>query len=236
MIPTAERLDELFRTGTLKRLGIGVRRACYELPGTGLCVKCYRSEDEIALGKHVGYEPFKPLKGAVVREIRRNRFSDVGNTSCQEWRYYQSLKRRLPPELMAVFPRTLERVLVPSRGWCLVEERVTNADGTSVRALHQAWLAAPKEMRSQLLSRLEMLTAGLIRHAVRFYDPHNILVQTGEDGDVRLRITDFEPASRTFVSLDRLAPALVRLKLRRRFSRYRNLFGMTRVCEGDAHE
>lgn len=226
-MPTAEELEALFRAGSLKRLGMGARRACYAIPDTGLCVKCYRSDEEIALGKHVGYEPFKPLKGAVVREIRRNRFSETGNTSCQEWCYYQRLKPRLPPELMAVFPKTLERVLVPSRGWCLVEERVTNADGSSVRAFHQVWATAPAADRPLLLKRLETLTEGLIRHAVRFYDPHNILVQTDADGSLRLRITDFEPASRTLVALDSLAPALVRLKLRRRFARYRRLFGMT---------
>ena len=224
---SAEQLEALFRAGALERLGIGVRRACYAIPDAGLCVKCYRSDEEIALGKHVGYEPFKPLKETVVREIRRNRFSEAGNTSCQEWRYYQRLKRRLPPGLMAAFPGTLERVLVPSRGWCLVEERVMNADGTPVRAFHQVWAAAPAVDRPQLLAQLEVLTEGLIRHAVRFYDPHNILVQTGADGSIRLRITDFEPASRTLVALDSLAPALVRLKLRRRFARYRRLFGMT---------
>ena len=227
MIPTAEQLDELFRAGAMERLGIGVRRACYAIPGTDLCVKCYRSEEEIALGKHVGYAPFKPLKRAVVREIRRNRFSDAGNTSCQEWRSYQALLRRLPSELMAVFPGTLERVLVPSRGWCLVEERVEDADGTPARAFHQAWSVAPDEARPGLLTLLETLADGLVRHAVRFYDPHNILVQMEADGGARLRITDFEPVSRTLVSLDRLAPALVRLKLRRRFARYRSMFGLT---------
>ena len=226
MIPTAEQLDEWFKAGALKRLGIGVRRACYAIPDANLCVKCYRSEEEIALGKHVGYEPFKPLKGAVVREIRRNRFSDSGNTSCQEWRYYHTLKGHLPSNLMAAFPETLERRLVPSRGWCLVEDLVANADGTPVRSFHQVWNASPLDERSRLLARFDVLTEGIVRHAVRFYDPHNILVQTCADGEVRLRITDFEPASRTLVSLDRMMPAFVRMKLRRRFDRYRRMFGI----------
>ena len=226
MMPTAEELDELFRAGTMKRLGIGSRRSCYEIPGTGLCVKCYRSEEEIALGKHVGYEPFKPLKDAVVREIRRNRFSDSGNTSCQEWRYYCDLKRRLPPGLMAAFPETLDRLLVPSRGWCIVEDVVANADGTPVQAFHKVWMSSRDADRRRIYAQLETLTEGLIRYAVRFYDPHNILVQTDAGGAIRLRITDFEPASRTFVALDRMMPALVRMKLRRRFARYRRMFGI----------
>ena len=226
MIPTAEQLEELFRAGTMKRLGIGVRRACYAIPGTNLCVKCYRSEEEIALGKHVGYAPFKPLKDAVVREIRRNRFSDSGNTSCQEWRYYCDLRRRLPPGLMAAFPETLDRLLVPSRGWCIIEDAIANADGMPVQAFHKVWMSSRDAERRRIYARLEALTEGLIRHAVRFYDPHNILVQTCPDGDVRLRITDFEPASRTFIALDRMMPSLVRMKLRRRFARYRRMFGI----------
>ena len=43
---SAEQIDELLKSGTLERLGIGSRRACYRLPEVGLCVKCYRSDDE----------------------------------------------------------------------------------------------------------------------------------------------------------------------------------------------
>ena len=223
---TVERIDAYLKSGEAVLLGMGVRRACYAIPGTGLCVKCYRSDEEIALGKYVGSPSFVPLRPSVVREIRHNRFSDSGNTSCQEWRYYHALRNRLPPELMAVFPATLDRVNVPSRGWCLVEDVVANADGTPVQAFHRVLFSASADERSRLLSQFEMLTEGLVRHAVRFYDPHNILVQRCADGNVRLRITDFEPASRTFVSLDRIWPALVRLKLRRRFARYRSKFRM----------
>ena len=34
MIPTAEQLDEWFKAGTMKRLGMGSRRACYAIPDT----------------------------------------------------------------------------------------------------------------------------------------------------------------------------------------------------------
>ena len=229
MIPTAEQLEALFQAGTMKRLGIGSRRVCHAIPETGLCVKCYRSEEEIALGKHVGYEPFKPLKAAVVREIRQHRFSDSGNTSCQEWRYYQALRRRLPAALLEVFPDRIERLLVPSRGWCIVEEMIVNADGSPVRKFHDAWQAADPGGRERLMAAFRQLADGLVRYAVRIYDPQNILVQWRADGTFALRITDFEPASRTFIALDRLSPALVRMKVRRRFARYlktyRALFG-----------
>ena len=81
----------------------------------------------------------KPLAPSVIREIRSHRFSDAGNTSCQEWRYHEVLKKRLPPDLLAVFPETLVRVMVPGRGWCLVEEEILNADGTPPRKFHEAY-------------------------------------------------------------------------------------------------
>ena len=227
MIPTAEQLDELFRAGAMERLGMGSRRACYAIPGTSLCVKCYRSEEEIALGKYAGTVSFVPLRPSVVREIRHNRFSDRGNTSCQEWRYYQTLKAHLPPALMAAFPAPLDRLIVPSRGWCIVEDIVANADGTPVQAFHSALAAAPKDDRSRLLEQLETLEKGLIRYAVHFYDPPNILVQRCADGGTRLRITDFEPVSHTFVPLDSLSPIFVRLKLHHRFAHYHAMFGIT---------
>ena len=226
-IPSAEELAALFGAGRLTRLGMGSRRACYALPGGVLCVKCYRSEDEIAEGRHPGKTPAKPLRKAVVREIRRHRFSEGGNTSCQEWRCLAKLRRRLPPELAAVFPETLERVLVPSRGWCLVEEVVRNADGSSARKFHEAYIAAhDPQVRDRLLAALKSLCAALARHAVSFYDPQNVLVQWAADGTFRLRIVDFEPASRAFVPLDRMLPFLVGLKVRRRFARYLKSFDM----------
>ena len=225
MIPTAEQLEALFQAGTMKRLGIGSRRVCHAIPDTGLCVKCYRSEEEIALGKHVGYEPFKPLKNAVIREIRQHRFSDSGNTSCQEWRYYQALRRRLPAALLEVFPGRIERLLVPSRGWCIVEEMIVNADGSPVRKFHEAFVRVDdSRLRRDLLEAMNALADSLARHAVRFYDPQNVLVQWTAPGAFRLRIVDFEPVSRTFISPDAFLPALVRLKVRRRFARYRKTY------------
>ena len=211
----------------MERLGIGSRRACYAIPGTGLCVKCYRSEEEIALGKHVGYEPFKPLAAAVVREIRRHRASER-NTSCQEWRYYNELKGRLPAELAAAFPDVLERVFVPARGWCVVENVICNHDGSPVRKFHEvlqdAAFKGDARKRDSLTAALDGLEDGLVRYAVRFYDPQNVMVQWTAEDAFRLRIVDFEPATRSFIPLDSVLSALVRRKVRRRFARYREAF------------
>ncbi len=222
---TAEEIDALLNSGALMRIGMGVRRSCYALPGGRLCVKCYRSDDEIAEGKHPGREPFKPLAQSAVEEIRRCRFSDKGNTSCQEWRYYMSLRKRLPPELLAVFPETLERILVSGRGWCLVEDVVTNADGSSPLKFQAASAAVGDlGLRDRMLSAMKGLCESLAQHGVCFYDPQNVLVQWMADGTFRLRIVDFEPATRALIPLDKLCPALVRLKVRRRFKRYLKSF------------
>ena len=71
---SAEEIEKLLKSGAAKRLGIGSRRTCYALPGGRLCVKCYRSDAEIAEGKHPGRLPFKPIAPAVAQEISRFRF------------------------------------------------------------------------------------------------------------------------------------------------------------------
>ena len=225
MMPTAEQLDEWFKAGALKRLGMGSRRACYAIPDTNLCVKCYRSDAEVSEGKYPWRRPATPLAPAVVREIKKYRFDERRNTSCQECRYWKELKQRLPSNLMSVFPSVVEQVVVPVRGWCAVEETVSNEDGSAVKRFHEVLADSSPEERHRLFSAFDRLVEELCCHAVRFYDPQNILVQQSADGAFRLRITDFEPASRTFVPLDRWSSAFVRVKLRRRFARYRNMVG-----------
>ena len=228
-------LEELFHSGKMKRLGMGARRACYDIPCSKLCVKCYRTESEIAEGQHPG-GPFRPLREAVVREIRRNRNSDTGNTSCQEWRYYKSLKLRLPAELMKAFPEMLERVFVPSRGWCLVESKVMNADGTPSKNFPDAFAEAHgREARERLVLAIEKFFKSVAKAGIRFYDPQNTIVQYAFDGSFRLRIVDFEPAARTLVPLDSIVPGLVGMKVRRRFARFmrENRFRMRMKYDDD---
>ena len=208
------------------RLGMGSRRTCYRLPGVDLCVKCYRSDEEIAEGKNPGVSPFKPLARCVVREIRRFRFDERRNTCCQEYRYGLELRERLPKDLMTVFPATMEQMFLPSYGWAVVEELIVNADGTSPRRFAQAWLVADAQRQVELTASFKALGHELARHSVRVYDPPNVLVQWLSDGSFRLRIMDFEPASRLFLPIDRI-PVLVRFKIRRRFARYLRNWNIT---------
>jgi hypothetical protein len=219
---TAEELDTLFRKGKLVRIGDGSRRVCYTLPGGTFCVKSYRSEEELdtrmrpdgTLEKH-------HLKPSVIREIRKARFDEKHNTSCKEYRYGLKLKKKLPVELFAAFPERVEQIFVPSRGWCLIENIVQNADGTPVKKFAVEYKVSNKKDRSAMLFLLESFLNKLIQYKVKFYDPQNVMVQFDAGGNFKLRIVDFEPVSRTFISLDSIFPFVAAHKLQRRMLRFK---------------
>ena len=126
-IPTAEELEALFQEGKMARIGDGSRRVCYALPGGGLCVKSYRSENELETRmRSDGSIERHPLKSSVISEIRKARFDERFNTSCREYRYWKELRQRVSTEQLEAFPKTMEMVCIPSRGWCLVEELIEN--------------------------------------------------------------------------------------------------------------
>ena len=216
-IPASEELNNLFLEGKMERLGMGSRRTCYKIPGTKFCVKCYRSDDEIKEGKYEGAVALAP---SVVREIIKARFDEKRNTSCQEYRYWRKLKETLPPEVFAAFPQKMECVLVPARGWCLVEERLENFDGSKPEDFKTAYFAADDKIKKSLLSAFLRLIEQFRFYAVRFYDPQNLLILRTSNDDFVLRIVDFEPASRSFLSIDSILPPLVRRKTMRRARRW----------------
>lgn len=216
-LPRVEELESLFLEGKMVRLGMGSRRACYRIPDVDLCLKCYRSDDEIEEGLFGGNLELSP---SVVREIKSARSDERRNTSCQEYRYWKKLREKLPEELFSVFPQTMECIFVPSRGWCAAEELVKNSDGSQPRHFAAEYKAVDGIEKSKLLSALDGMLAGFSAHSVRLYDPQNIIVQRFDDGSFRLRIVDFEPATRCFIPLDSIFPALIRRKTARRVGRW----------------
>ena len=223
----AEDIEALLKSGALTRLGMGTRRVCYALPGGMFCMKCYRSDDEISEAINFGGE-IKPLRSSVVREIRQNRFSDKRNTSCIEWRYHRELLATMPKELLEVFPERMERIYLPTYGWCLVETIIANFDGTAVRPVAdeirrlsaQGATYADLARAVALIKALSPLFDMLADAAVRFYDPPNVIVQWTGPETFRLRIADLEPRARTVVSLDRWFDFCARFKCRRRYKRF----------------
>lgn len=223
-IPTAEELEALFREGRMERLGMGSCRTCYKIPGSAFCVKCYRSDEEIEEGRCGGSIK---LSSSVVREIKWARFSKRRNTSCQEFRYWQKLRNKLPKELFALFPQRIELVCSSSRGWCVVEELVENFDGTKVRGLAQEYRAAGESGKQALLAAMKVVAEGFLKFSVKLYDPQNIVVQWTSAEAFCLRLLDFEPTTRSFIPFDSILPFLVRMKTKRRFKRYlRNQLGV----------
>ena len=216
--PTAEELEVLFQEGKMERIGMGSRRACYALPGGKLCVKCYRSDAEIEEGKVQG-RSVKQLPSAVVQEIVRYRADDRRNTSCQEYRYWNNLKNRLPSFLMEVFPAFMQLIFVSSRGWCLIEELIVNDDGTYPQTIHKKLLEPPSLDQKKVESSFKILIEEMATYSVRVYDPSNFLVQRCGSG-FKLRLADIEPSPRTFLPVDNIFPSLISGKVQRRARRF----------------
>lgn len=218
---TAEELDELFRSDALERIGMGSRRACYRLPCGKLCVKCYRSDKEILEGKDPGSPNSRPLAPAAAKEIQRFRFEEHRNTCCQEYRYW----KYLPEDIRRYFPATIEMRNTASRGWSLIEELIRNEDGSPIVKFFTAWKDSDSKRQRLLASLLDELEASFAHHSIRFFDPQTIMVQRTREGFC-LRIPDFEPATRALIPIDTLFPILIRMKMRRRFMRYRKTLGI----------
>jgi len=212
--------------GSAKRIGIGQRRACYLLPGGETCLKVYRSDAEIDEGAHPERKETRPLRPTVIREIRSARCHGRRNTCCREYAYYRDLAGRLPKRLLDVFPERVEQVFVPGRGYGLIECVVRDADGSPSRSFASVYSGADAHLKKLLVGELNGLAAAFERYAVRFYDPQNVIVQMCTDGGFRLRIVDFEPDARTFFRPDAIFQMLVRLKVRRRFTRFRKQLGV----------
>ena len=107
-----------------------------------------------------------------------------------------------------------------SRGWCILEERIINANGAEPEHFAHAFRKADSRKKAQLLHSLKRLLVGLISNSVRLYDPQNIVVQNLQDGKFELRLMDFEPSGRCLIPIDALLPAFIRMKSFRRARRW----------------
>ncbi len=198
------------KTEKSAEVGKGSRRICTRIPGTDLCLKRYRDDDEVG--------------ASVRREIARARFDRRLNTCAQEYDYLQEVKKLLAQDVLEVFPETFELREDPNVGWHLVESLVLNGDGSVPERFSRTYRASPPSLRAKLFAAFRNLMHAFEAAAIRFYDPQNVIVQwpgrpfAGEE--FRLRIVDFEPASRALLPIDLLFPCLRRRKIRRRVRRY----------------
>jgi len=200
-----------FDTSSELLLGEGSLRSCYRIPGEPRCVKFYRDPST--------HKPW--TKARTKCHIRFARFILWANANYQEWRYHRRLKRQLPPDLFAVFPESVELVRSAERGWGIVESLLVNADGSPPkRILDEMTATRDPVLQRALLDAAALLLNRLADHAVRFFDPPNLLVQWTGPRTFQLRITDFEPNCKTVIPGLSLIPSYVRSKARRRNQRF----------------
>lgn len=192
-------------------IGEGSIRSCYRVRGKPLCLKFYRQP-----GTHYWW-----TKSSTRRHVWLARFIPWLNANWQEWRYHRKLQRRLPADLLAAFPETVELAYSSERGWGIVESLVVNADGTpSRRILDEFPHIADPDMRRRAYEAASALLSRLAEHAVRFFDPPNLLVQWVDAATFRLRITDFEPNCKAVIPGLSLVRPYVRRKALRRSARF----------------
>lgn len=206
-IPTLEELEAMMGRGELKLLGAGSRRECYAIPGTQLCLKCYRDESTAP-------------NASVAREIRKYRHDEKRNTCAQEYRYWLELKSKLPAYIFAAFPESLELIHLPTHGYALLESRVENEDGSACTRFSLSYRNADEATRAKLLKEFWLLVGAFAAYGVRFYDTPNIVVEHRSESSFRLRVVDFEPAARTWIPIDSIFPFLIRGKVIRRATRF----------------
>jgi hypothetical protein len=139
----------------------------------------------------------------------------------QEWRYYQCLKKRLPPQVMKAFPAQMDPLYSPRYGWGLRESLLLNSDGTYTRLVEAEMKRMEKISDAQeLYQRVSDFLAEMIRHAVALYDPRNILVQWTSPTLFELRLVDFEPRAKAFIPGLTYLKWFVRNRVRTRSKRY----------------
>ena len=192
-------------------VGQGSRRSCYRMPGGGLCVKFYHDLDRLP----------KRTRLSAFLEVFSARFFRAINVNAQEWRYHRSLRKRLTPDLLSVFPEHVELAYSEARGWGIIESLITNPDGTPARRLHKELpRVTDPALRLRLYRAAEALLSQIVQQRVKFYDMPNLLLQwTGEQA-FRLRIADFEPYSRRAWAWLTCCGLLSQCKVRRRAHRY----------------
>ena len=209
-------LMRALEAGQMPELGHGSRRICRKVAGLPYCVKFYRQPDDLPEG----------ASHELLRELSLERDDERRNTSCEEYAYFRKTVAACPASLRAVFPDCVEKIYLPGHGWGILETLVTHADGSPVMPM-VAWLRSPAcsgVRKEETVACLSQLYRDFYRCAIRFFDVQNLVVQLDADGHVRIRLTDFEPRSRTLIPVDRLCRQLVRNKFRRRFLRFFNYF------------
>jgi hypothetical protein len=208
-IRTAERLD--VELANWEYIGTGMIRSCYRVPGQLVCVKFYRTTEKAD----------RDWKWDTYWRVRLTRHLFWTNINMQEWRYYERLKKRLPPDLMAVFPDTIEPIYSNKLGWGLRETLLINYDGSPVRSLAKEMKRCTDDTHKEALYfRASELIDKLVHHCVAIHDPQNILIQWVSPQQYQLRIVDFEPRTKAIIPGLTYIKPFIRNRVKNRGARF----------------
>lgn len=206
--------NRLVATSKLEEIGRGTRRAAYKVGDSGYCAKFYRTPEDCRTSQK--------MKPSIKRDIKLRRFDYRRNSSSQEVAVAETMRKTMPREITDRLPAICQRVFHPSWGWGVIENFYTNPDGTAIipyeyelrRQMHNP------AVRKEIYIQARELLCALIRESATFYEPGNFHVLFNEDGNLEMKLIDFEPDAKTLIPLEKIWPLFRRCKLVRKARRY----------------
>lgn len=201
--------EHLLHENELVEIGQGARRVCYRIGDTGFCVKFLRDPNDMTWGRRLGLRfRLMLLKGRFDREL---------NLNCQEAEAMVRCRLCAGADVAAAFPEVIEIVFDEKRGYGILMNLITNADGSRmIRADNEMARRKDPAFAAMCYPKLESLLNALIEISAPFFEPANVQAQILADGSVKMRLIDFEPVDKKLIPVAELFPFVRRNDLRRR--------------------
>ena len=211
--PACKDFSEVRAKYPLEKVGWGgTRRICLKIGETGYCVKFYWPRE---------YYDSERIPAKIRKEIERNRFDIVRNSSAQEVRRYESFWVKQSPLIRSHLLPVVELVHDAEWGYGILETYFTNPDGTAIIPYEfEIKRQTSKETQREILRQAEELLEVLAKVSAPFYEPGNFHSLLLPDGRVETKIVDFEPTPKTAIPIEKYCAFWRRLKLRRKARRY----------------
>lgn len=205
----------------LEKLGVGARRVCYRIVGTGCCVKFLRTEED---------DPSRPL-GWKMRRMLKDRFNRRRNLNCLEAEAMNRYRELAGPRIAAALPERVEIVLDEKLGYGVLMSELRNADGSGVKSsIIEMLERGDHDFARETFRAMREHLEDLIAVSAPFYESDNFVTQFLADGSWRLRIIDFEPVGKKLLSPERwFAPYrrwFVRRQSRKVYAKYARRIGI----------
>ena len=201
--------EHLLRENELVEIGQGARRVCYRIGDTGFCVKFLRDPNDRSSGRRLGFR-FR-------RMLVKGRFDRETNLNCLEAEAMVRCRLSAGADVAEAFPEVIEIVFDEKRGYGILMNLITNADGSRmIRAVYEMKQRNDPAFSARVYAQLESLLNALIDVSAPFFEPANVQAQILADGSVKLRLIDFEPVDKKLIPVSEWIPFVRRNDLRRR--------------------